>query len=128
MGNRLPILDHDGHTWIWKTGMGYMPDSTSFEKPRAPRGLRNKKFNGPYEPKLRKKLFLAAGGICCICGKKIKKNEVTIDHVVPRARGGGNIKNSVPSHAECNNRKGDRMPNGCELIWLAVVNSKGIWK
>lgn len=48
----------------------------------------------------------------------------SIDHVYPRAHGGPDaIGNFVAMHYRCNQRKADRAPTGCELIWLAAVNA-----
>lgn len=47
-----------------------------------------------------------AKGICHYCGKKFKPSELTMDHVVPVARGGHSVRgNVVPCCKECNNRK-----------------------
>jgi hypothetical protein len=47
----------------------------------------------------------------------------SIDHVVPRNRGGRSLGNKLVMHRECNSAKGSRLPNGCELVWLAAVNA-----
>jgi 5-methylcytosine-specific restriction endonuclease McrA len=45
-------------------------------------------------------------GLCAYCEKKVGSRELTMDHVVPVARGGRSVKgNVVPSCKECNNRK-----------------------
>jgi 5-methylcytosine-specific restriction enzyme A len=47
-----------------------------------------------------------AKGICAYCGKRISARELTLDHVVPLARGGRSVKgNVVAACKECNNRK-----------------------
>ena len=48
----------------------------------------------------------------------------SIDHVMPRSRGGQSVGNKLAMHRECNTAKGDRLPNGCELVWLATVNAR----
>lgn len=48
----------------------------------------------------------------------------SIDHVMPRSRGGQSLGNKLVMHRECNTKKGDRLPNGCERIWLAAVNAR----
>lgn len=79
----------------------------------------------PAETGRRATLWRASGGKCGICGRKIKSLlAVTTDHVVPRARGGKNSGNRVPAHKGCNARKADRLPTGCERLWLAVVNAR----
>ena len=45
-------------------------------------------------------------GTCAFCGKSVPPRELTMDHLVPVARGGRSVKgNVVASCKECNNRK-----------------------
>ncbi|MCF7848521.1 MAG: HNH endonuclease [Kiritimatiellales bacterium] len=45
-------------------------------------------------------------GICHYCGKKFAADKLTMDHVVPVARGGKSTKgNIVPACKECNSDK-----------------------
>lgn len=47
-----------------------------------------------------------ATGICHYCGKKFRPAELTMDHIVPIARGGKSARgNVVPCCKECNSRK-----------------------
>lgn len=53
-------------------------------------------------------------------GKVLSKNDFTIDHIVPRSRGGKDTwSNTACSCARCNHRKGDRLPHevGLKLRW-----------
>ncbi len=46
-------------------------------------------------------------GQCYHCEKKFKADELTMDHLIPIARGGkSDKKNCVPSCKECNTKKG----------------------
>lgn len=48
---------------------------------------------------------------CQYCGADLGIKHMTIDHVLPRSRGGGNSwDNCVAACGECNNRKADRTP------------------
>lgn len=61
---------------------------------------------------------------CAYCG--IKKN-LTIDHVIPRSRGGGNSwENLVTCCANCNIKKGDRTPEEANMK-LRIVPKKPIF-
>lgn len=52
-----------------------------------------------------------AKGLCHYCGSKVPPKELTLDHIVPVARGGRSTKgNCVPACKECNNRKKDLLP------------------
>ncbi|MCX8070962.1 MAG: HNH endonuclease [Candidatus Binatia bacterium] len=47
-----------------------------------------------------------AKGICHYCGRKFPPQELTMDHLVPLARGGRSTKgNLVPACKECNTKK-----------------------
>ena len=52
-------------------------------------------------------------------GRKLK---LTRDHVTPKAMGGRFWWNKLLTHAACNNRKGDRPPHPCELLYLEASN------
>jgi 5-methylcytosine-specific restriction endonuclease McrA len=52
-----------------------------------------------------------ARGVCHWCGKAVAPGDLTMDHVLPLARGGKTTKNNVaPCCKECNIRKKSRMP------------------
>lgn len=52
-----------------------------------------------------------AKGICHYCEQSFAPKELTLDHLVPLARGGRSTKgNCVPACKECNNRKRDLLP------------------
>lgn len=49
---------------------------------------------------------ILAKGLCHYCGKKFRADELTLDHVVPVARGGTSTKgNVVPACRACNQSK-----------------------
>ncbi len=52
-----------------------------------------------------------AKGICFYCGRPTPARELTMDHIVPLARGGRTTKgNVVPACKDCNNRKKSLLP------------------
>jgi len=52
-----------------------------------------------------------AKGVCHYCGKSIPPKELTLDHIVPVARGGRTTKgNCVPACKDCNNQKKNLLP------------------
>jgi len=52
-----------------------------------------------------------AKGSCHYCGKSVPPKDLTLDHVVPLARGGRSTKgNCVPACKDCNNQKKDLLP------------------
>ncbi len=52
-----------------------------------------------------------ARGRCYYCAKKVAYKDLSMDHLVPLARGGRSTKNNlVPACKDCNNRKKSMMP------------------
>jgi 5-methylcytosine-specific restriction endonuclease McrA len=59
-------------------------------------------------------------GICHYCGRSFPPKALTMDHIVPIARGGKSTRGNVaPCCKECNNRKKQRLP----LEWKATPPS-----
>jgi 5-methylcytosine-specific restriction endonuclease McrA len=59
----------------------------------------------------RKNILLRDRYTCQFCARQFSSSELTLDHVLPRSRGGPTSwENLVACCYECNNRKGDRTP------------------
>jgi 5-methylcytosine-specific restriction endonuclease McrA len=59
----------------------------------------------------RKNILLRDRNTCQFCGEQFSSGELTLDHVMPRSRGGpSSWENLVACCYQCNNRKGDRTP------------------
>ena len=59
----------------------------------------------------RLRIFMRDKFRCQYCGDKKRAGELTLDHILPRSRGGDNSPvNVVTACVACNNRKGDRTP------------------
>lgn len=64
----------------------------------------------------RRNLFARDGNRCQYCGRKFPVAELTLDHVMPRSRGGHtNWENIVCSCVRCNVRKGGRTPDEARM-------------
>ena len=51
-------------------------------------------------------------GVCYYCGLRVPVAELTMDHVVPIARGGRSVRsNVVPCCKGCNSRKHSQLPS-----------------
>lgn len=62
-----------------------------------------------------------ASGACYYCSKMVIHKELTMDHLVPLARGGRSTKdNLVPCCKECNNKKKTMLP----VEWEEYINKK----
>lgn len=60
------------------------------------------------------------GYICSICHKKITKEEMEVDHIIPLSKYGVNhVCNCVATCHDCNAKKGDRMSTDIlkQLLW-----------
>jgi len=66
----------------------------------------------------RRALFARDGWRCVYCGTS--SGRMTLDHVIPRSKGGQSIwENVVTSCAPCNLRKGDKLPEEAEMLLSA---------
>jgi 5-methylcytosine-specific restriction endonuclease McrA len=73
---------------------------------RIPRDTHKRKIT-------RRAVFARDGWECQYCGAR---TSLTVDHVIPRSKGGGsNWDNIVASCAPCNRRKGDRLPHQANM-------------
>lgn len=75
----------------------------------------------PYKNRTlsRKNILLRDHSTCQYCGQHLPPSELTLDHVVPRSRGGESTwDNLVACCRRCNHRKGNRTPEeaGMKLI------------
>ncbi len=90
---------------------GFYPDEDDLKRERAKaRDLRQSQW---WKRRLAK-------GVCHYCGGRAAPADLTMDHIVPIARGGRSVKgNLVPACKECNNRKRELLPMEWEE-WLAA--------
>lgn len=59
----------------------------------------------------RKNILLRDRNTCQYCAEVLPSTELTLDHVVPRSRGGSSTwENLVACCHDCNHRKGNRLP------------------
>lgn len=58
-----------------------------------------------------------SSGICHYCGRKVGIKNLTMDHIIPLARGGRSTKgNLVPCCKECNTAKKSELPPELEEL------------
>ena len=64
----------------------------------------------------RRNIFARDGNKCQYCGRRFPTSELSLDHVVPRSRGGDTTwENIVCSCVKCNVRKGGRTPQEAHM-------------
>lgn len=89
----------------------------------------------------RKSVFKRDGHICQYCYKSFNEKDLTLDHVLPKSRGGDKSwTNLVASCKKCNQKKGDKTPSeaGMKLLKVpkrpknnivdSMSNNQKIWK
>jgi 5-methylcytosine-specific restriction endonuclease McrA len=93
--------------------------STTFQWPHVIRLVHFVRVPRAVKRKIsRKALFARDGHRCVYCGST---GRLTLDHVLPRSRGGDSIwENVVTSCAPCNLRKGNRTPEEVEMRLLVT--------
>ncbi len=68
----------------------------------------------------RRNLFARDGHRCQYCGDAKPINQLSLDHVLPRSRGGGTTwENTVCCCVTCNTRKGSRTPKEARMRLLS---------
>ena len=64
---------------------------------------------------------------CQYCGIKLRRNEISIDHIIPRSRGGKNtFENCVCCCKTCNNKKDNKTPTEARMVLLSKPYSPTI--
>lgn len=68
----------------------------------------------------RRNVYLRDKHCCQYCGKSLSREQLTIDHVTPRAQGGTSTwKNCVVACFPCNSKKADRTPEQANMKLLS---------
>jgi hypothetical protein len=110
-------LERERHAW-----MGLVKGELAV--PSVIRLLKSDKFRRTRVPLSRRNIYLRDRNICQYCGKKFPTSELSLDHIVPRSRGGGSSwTNLVCACTSCNSRKAARTPGeaGMKLIRVPQV-------
>lgn len=75
----------------------------------------------------RKGIMLRDGNVCQYCKRRYQSGDLTLDHVMPKSRGGASTwENLATSCKPCNNRKGDKTPSEAGMELLRQPRSIGI--
>lgn len=83
------------------------------KKPRVrPTGSIKTQSNKRQKIRKRRKIYDNHKGICYLCDKPVSFEEYTIEHVIPKSKGGTNkYVNLRPAHFDCNQKKGNKLLN-----------------
>jgi 5-methylcytosine-specific restriction endonuclease McrA len=109
------VLIDRGKAEIIENGRGYIHSPTAkFEMPSVIRLIYLIRRPRPQGRLTRRDIFLRDGFSCQYCGKQTK--ELTLDHVMPRHRGGGHSwENIVAACKICNHRKAGHTPEEARM-------------
>src|SRR3954449_341517 len=101
--HKAEVLERGDTELHWATGAISRPHVIRFVNyVRVPRDPHRRKIT-------RRAVFARDGWACQYCGSQ---TTLTVDHVIPRSKGGPSTwENIVASCAPCNRRKGDRLPH-----------------
>jgi len=94
----------------------------------------NTRFNEKIESIVlsRENMFIRDHHSCTYCGRRYASDNLTIDHIVPKSKGGEREwKNVTTACATCNKRKGNELLKNTEEIRTALkylsINRNGFW-
>ena len=86
---------------------------------KAPRVILLLRYEGYYkkQPRFNRiNIFRRDNSTCQYCGKKFMKQELTLDHVVPKSQGGKSTwENVVCACGRCNRKKGGKTPEQASM-------------
>jgi 5-methylcytosine-specific restriction endonuclease McrA len=115
---RAFVLVGDGKAEVVELGLVVLHTATrEYACPSVIRLVYLVKRVHPVAKLTRKEVFMRDHYTCQYCGKQTK--ELTIDHVLPRHRGGPHRwENLVSACKPCNHRKGGRSPEEARMVLI----------
>jgi len=88
---------------------------TKFDRQRT-RRHRGRQVSGPFVPLNRRNIYHRDANTCQYCGKRFPSSELSLDHVMPKSRGGGDTwENLVCACTACNAKKADKTPGEARM-------------
>lgn len=79
-------------------------------------------------PFSRENIFIRDGFKCQYCGQQFSYGELTLDHVMPKSRGGATSwENIVTCCKHCNQTKADRTPEEADMPLLSEPSVPDFW-
>jgi 5-methylcytosine-specific restriction endonuclease McrA len=113
---RAIVLVFDGKAEVLETYARRLKSaSRSWDSPSVIRMVYHIHRPRPRVKLTRREVFIRDGFTCQYCGRT-GTSDLTIDHVVPKSRGGGHSwDNLVSACKSCNHRKGGRLPGEARM-------------
>lgn len=118
---KAEIIDIAGRPSTWNEKIN--TSSSTVDSPATVR-LLSRVTRKWFAPRFRKSAVYSRDNWSCqYCGNSLGKNNATIDHVMPKARGGiTSWKNCVASCKDCNRTKACRTPSEANMPLLSQPN------
>ena len=115
LSGRAEIVEKHESLWIGtSSGRIECPTKVRFTTGFIAAKLKNKDFASRRPTK--KALWDRDFGSCQYCGVNVTISNATIDHIVPKTRGGGHTwENLVIACTKCNGKKGSRLLEECTM-------------
>lgn len=112
---RAMVLVLHGKAEVLETARGVLRSATNvFQAPSVIRLVHMIRRPRPKVRLSRKEIFARDGWACVYCGRRTR--DLTLDHVLPRHRGGGHTwENLVSACKPCNHRKAGRTPEEARM-------------
>ena len=108
---KAEIVDLGDHRSVWQ-GATFNTSTRSFEVPATIRLIDQVRF--VWKPMRFRKAVLFERDMyeCQYCGQSLRREQATIDHVLPKSRGGGTSwENCATACKKCNKKKADMTPS-----------------
>lgn len=115
---------HNFEDWVElsQNGLGGRYVHTPTTRIRVPEVILLSVFNGFIHHEVRfsrQSIFERDRNTCQYCGRHFPRSQLTIDHVLPQSRGGGDTwENLVLACLQCNVKKGNRTPDEADMPLL----------
>ena len=115
LSGRAEIVEKHESLWIGTSGGRIeCPTKVRFTTGFIAAKLKNKDFVSRRPTK--KSLWHRDLGVCQYCHKKVALPTATIDHVIPKSRGGDHTwENLVIACSKCNGKKGNSLLEECNM-------------
>jgi 5-methylcytosine-specific restriction endonuclease McrA len=118
-------FENERHDWVGlvrgRLAVPTVVRLTKFDRRRYHRRGKGGGGAGPFVPLNRRNIYHRDGSICQYCGKKFPLSELSLDHVIPKSRGGGDTwENLVCACTGCNSRKADKTPAEARMKLIRV--------
>jgi len=112
----------EGHDWVGLVrGRLAAPRVVRLTKFDRRRYRYRGKTSGPFVPLNRRNIYHRDANVCQYCGRKFPSSELSLDHVMPKSRGGGDTwENLVCACTECNARKAAKTPAEARMKLIRV--------